>query len=344
MYSAKNILGQIGRYFSVPQLVSVTGKRLLLPFYHVVSDDMLPHIAHLYPYRNVTAFEQDLDFLLEHFAPMHLDELLDGGYHGNLQKPAFHLTFDDGLRECSEVIAPILLRKGIPATFFLNSGFIDNKGLFYRYKVSLIIEHLAHNEISTQEIEALHALMPEGAEKLKDTRVISRLLLSLGYGHQFLINQIAEIFGLDFGLFLKEQKPYMGKKEVQQLLDNGFTIGAHSIDHPKFGDLEIIEQLEQTVESLHYIGEVFKVPYRVFAFPFTDDGIGKKYFEEVYETGHAVMDLSFGTAGLKRDVNPRHLQRVAMEGEFDTAEQAVKAAYAKGWMQQSLGMNRIKRS
>lgn len=340
----QKILGHLGSPFSLPRLISATGKSLLLPFYHVVSNEHLPHLANLYRYRNELEFEQDLDFLLKHFAPIALNRLLDGGFETNhITKPSFHLTFDDGLRECAEVIAPVLLRKGIPATFFVNSGFIDNRGLFYRYKVSLIIEHIRTNELSTTELAALRKALPQGARHLHDAASVIKFLLSLGYEHQFVINQIAEIFELDFGNFLRDQKPYMSKKQVQKLVQSGFTIGAHSIDHPLYSKLEIIEQLEQTVESVHYVSEVYQVPYRVFAFPFTDDGVGRKFFSEAYETGHTLMELSFGTAGLKRDVHPRHLQRVAMEGTYQTAEEAVRGAYINSLLQQATGTNRIKR-
>ncbi|WP_262708643.1 polysaccharide deacetylase family protein [Natronoflexus pectinivorans] len=61
------------------------------------------------------------------------------------RKPAskiFHLTFDDGLSEIYHETIPILEKKGIPATIFLNTGFIDNKKMFYRFKSSLVIESI----------------------------------------------------------------------------------------------------------------------------------------------------------------------------------------------------------
>ena len=56
-----------------------------------------------------------------------------------LPKNAFLLSFDDGLKEVFTTIAPILLKKGVPASFFINPCFIDNNELFYRYKISLLI-------------------------------------------------------------------------------------------------------------------------------------------------------------------------------------------------------------
>ncbi|HYQ58821.1 MAG TPA: polysaccharide deacetylase family protein, partial [Draconibacterium sp.] len=106
---------------------------VFLPFYHVVSNKKLPHILN-YPVINEKEFERELDFYLKYFTPVTLEELVNSSTAGN----CFHISIDDGLKECTEVIAPILYKKGIPATFFVNSGFVDNKNLFHRYKASLL--------------------------------------------------------------------------------------------------------------------------------------------------------------------------------------------------------------
>ena len=121
---------------------AATGK-VLAPFYHAVSDIPMPHIRHLYRVKTVAEFERDLDFLLKHYTPIDFHELPNLLQHKPRSgKPPMLLSFDDGLREFYDPIAPILLRKGIPAICFLNSGFLDNKDLFFRYKASLLIDFL----------------------------------------------------------------------------------------------------------------------------------------------------------------------------------------------------------
>ena len=92
----------------------------LLPLaYHVVSDRHLPHVAHLHPYKDIAAFKADVEFLASNFTPLDpadLPALANGSRV--LKQPAFVLTVDDGLREIQDVIAPILLAKGIPAIFW----------------------------------------------------------------------------------------------------------------------------------------------------------------------------------------------------------------------------------
>ena len=121
-------------------LSAITGTDFIIPFYHVVSDEECPHIKHLYRFKNVKEFIHDIDYLARHYQPIGADALQDvlaGKYKG---KKIMLLTFDDGLRQMYEVVAPILLQKGIPTVFFLNTDFIDNKALMFRYKISLALE------------------------------------------------------------------------------------------------------------------------------------------------------------------------------------------------------------
>src|SRR5687768_8144112 len=122
---------------SVSRMTALTNHNFILPFYHIVSNEECPHIKNLYRVKTTAQFESDLDFLLQHYTAISINELnhvVEGKFKN---KKIFFLSFDDGLREVHDVIAPILLRKGLPATFFLNADFIDNRALMFRYKVSL---------------------------------------------------------------------------------------------------------------------------------------------------------------------------------------------------------------
>ena len=77
------------------------------------------------------------------YKPITLLDLLHSVSTGEpVPRHAFLLTFDDGFREITEIIAPLLLRKGIPATFFLATAFLDNKEMALHNKFSVLIEHI----------------------------------------------------------------------------------------------------------------------------------------------------------------------------------------------------------
>ena len=128
------IAGQVIPSYTLPILQRVARRFVICPYYHVVSDRPLPHITPLYRHRTIQEFQADLDWLLKYYEPIHWSEI---DRYEKEQKPAFCLTFDDGLKEFYTIVAPILEEKGVPCVCFLNSAFVDNKDLMFRYKEAL---------------------------------------------------------------------------------------------------------------------------------------------------------------------------------------------------------------
>jgi len=265
-------------------LTSLTKKKIIVPFYHTVAEQPLPHIKHLYRMKTVEEFLKDLDFLLKHFEAIDVETL----HHYHIQKvvpkkPVFHLTFDDGMKEIYEIVAPILLKKGIPATFFINSGFVDNKALFYRHRESLECEN-------RYALQSLHVTKEDNSKSLVSC-------------HSSLKNKI------EIDEFLEKDMPYLTTEQIIELSNNGFTFGAHSVDHPYYNTISLDEQLRQTRESLDFVSSIINQKLRLFAFPFTDYEVSQQFFNEIEPD----VDLCFGTAGLKNDEIPFNIQRIAGE-------------------------------
>ena len=57
--------------------MSWSGNKLLLPFYHSVTDHTPIHLKHLYSPRSIQEFKKDLDYLLEYYLPISLHELIE---------------------------------------------------------------------------------------------------------------------------------------------------------------------------------------------------------------------------------------------------------------------------
>lgn len=316
------------------------GGRLVAPFYHAVSDRPLPHIRHLYPLKSVRAFEADLDFFLKYYEPVDfhgLQDYLNGHWQGN--KPPLFLSFDDGLREFTDPVAPILLRKGVPAVCFLNSAFLDNKDLFFRYKASLLIEAAQTPAIEKQLLQyaQAHRLMPPGAGSLK------KYLLSIGYAGQSVLDVLAGEAGVDFAGFLARERPYLDTAQVEALARQGFHFGAHSVDHPEYRFLSIEEQLRQTTASVEQICNRFGLGYRLFSFPFTDFGVSERFFRFILME-KKIVSMSFGSAGLKTDQYARHIQRIPMERNESDARAVLSREILYFRMKMPFGKNRIRRT
>jgi peptidoglycan/xylan/chitin deacetylase (PgdA/CDA1 family) len=285
-----------GKLFSLDRLYSIPSP-IFLPFYHIVSDRSL-HYRHNYHYRGISQFEKELELFLKHLKPVSLDYLLS---NPNSTEKVFHLSFDDGLKECAEIIAPILLKKGIPATFFINPDFIDNKALFHRYKASLIFDFL--QEKAEPSMSTIY--------KTYNLDTIS--LLKAHYSLTPVLDEIATLLGIDFNEHLREEQPYMRIEQLEYLSKQGFTIGAHSMNHPEFWKISVDEQYRQIKDSLNWVKNGVNPEISSFSFPFTDDGVSGNTINDLHQ--EKICNLTFGTAGIKYDSIPNHFQRYPVEQE-----------------------------
>jgi peptidoglycan/xylan/chitin deacetylase (PgdA/CDA1 family) len=291
--------------------------RPIFPYCHCVNNTTPLHIRHLYRSRSISNFTDDLEWLLQNYKPVGLDDLRDWLYKGNtLPEKCFHLTVDDGFTECHDIIAPILKKFGIPATFFLCSGFINNQDMFYRHKISVLIE-LFSKCISTNQQSVLEKLFADHGMKYTD---FPQTLMKLNYSQSSVVDAIATALEYDFSEYLMKEKPYLHFEQVEDLVKDGFSIGGHSVDHPHFQHLSLQDQLSQTRDSMAFFSERFSMPCRAFSFPHSDNNVSLEFFRNASK----YVDIFFGTSRMKIDMVKECLQRFSLEDPFLKCSQIVK--------------------
>jgi peptidoglycan/xylan/chitin deacetylase (PgdA/CDA1 family) len=272
-----NFIASAGGFFPMNLLRRGSEFPPFLPFYHIVRNQK-PEYIDSYSIRTVDEFEKELDYLLGFFEPVDLNTILHSP-----DKRKMHLTFDDGLKECYSVIAPILKRKGIPATFFVSPNFVDNRELFHRFKRTILTQR------GIIQSDRNKFFIHDSAH----------------------LDEIASESGISFSEYLGKYLPYMSLGEISSLKTDGFTIGSHSLNHPEFWILSEEEQYNQIEESMIWVVNHFQPEIKAFSFPFTDDGVKSSLFEKLKSNG--VVDVTFGTAGLKYDQVSFNLQRIPVE-------------------------------
>ncbi len=307
---------RIARHLSLPAYIKWSHQHFIAPFYHVVTDESLPHIRNLYQPKTTAEFEKDLDLFLKYYHPVSVGDLPSI----DKKKNCFLLSFDDGLRQFHEVVAPILWRKGIPCICFLNSAFIDNQALFYRFKQSILID-------------ALNRQPQKGLPGVGE-------ILKTSHTEDALLEQWAQLAGIDFNDFLQKERPYMTRNEIRSLAEKGFHFGGHSIDHPLYSTLSLEEQLQQTQESTSIATGISGDTHRYFSFPFTDDGVSMRFFSDIQKD----IQYTFGTAGLKHDTATRNIQRIPMEQGSLTGREVLQNEYAYYLLKTILFKNHINRT
>jgi peptidoglycan/xylan/chitin deacetylase (PgdA/CDA1 family) len=288
-------------------------RRLVAPCYHIVSDAERPHVKHLYPFRDVRRFAQEVDFLLRRFKPVSLAEVTNWARgRAVLPRNAFHLSFDDGFREMSEIVAAVCRGKGVPVTFFLTTRFLDNKLLGFRHKASLLLQAFT----SLSETRALSIV--EEASRGRDLRCdqgLRNFVLSVRHKDSPVLDEMARLLGLDFESYLRVERPYLTCDQVRKLLRDGFSIGAHSLDHPRYAELDLEQQIQQTSGSIEFLEQNFGVKERAFAFPFVSDGVSETFFHSVFS--RQICDVVFCIGGIPAKHQWPLVQRFGVERATD---------------------------
>ena len=314
----------------LPLLIRLSGQHCVFPFYHTVAEQQPPHLAHVYRVRTPKEFEQDMDLLLKEFEPVSLGDYLSRP-DKDKGKTTMVLSFDDGLKECHTHIAPLLKKKGIPAVFFLNNSFIDNKGLFYRYKASLLVHRVKEDSKARKQTSEILKIKDEQLEKF---------LMMIGFNQRDLIDALAEKAGLDFAKYLNQSPVYLNSNEVEDLIKWGFEIGGHSTEHMDFTLLNDSEMVLQIKESIDDLQNRFGLGSRYFSFPFTSNGVPLQVIESVLDEG--IAEVLMGTAGLKNTGRRGFIQRIPMEDFRMPAEDALKTEYLYYLLKKPLGRNRLR--
>lgn len=124
---------QLRKLAPVPNTVSI------LTYHHVAAEDPA------YPYDPGVAdagpeqFRRQMEILARYGTPIGVDELVRALEGAALPKNPVMVTFDDGYRSCHDVALPILRAVGMRATFFVASGYITDRKLYWWERIAIIL-------------------------------------------------------------------------------------------------------------------------------------------------------------------------------------------------------------
>jgi len=318
-----------------------SGINVISPFHHLVSDEPVPWIDKLYGYKNSRQFEADLDWLLRNLRPLSLEQVAEQAQSGRpFQEKGFLICFDDGLRQVYETAAPILLRKGVPAAFFLNPDFVDNRSIFHNFKKALILDRFDRMTITPGLLKTAGNIL--GIDAATPERLRTGIV-AINYLTRQSLDTLAPFFDLDFERFRLEQRPFMDQDQIRQLIAQGFSVGAHSMDHPLYSLVPLEEQLRQTRESTAWVQEHFSPRFRTFAFPHVDTGVSKAFFDELVAPDTPEMDLILGNTTAMLEPNPRVVHRFIGENPDIPIDRMVKTVLSYNVARTALGKQYIRR-
>lgn len=295
--------GKLGRW--VASLFSPAGKRgrLVVFCYHQV-------LAEKDPFRpgepTLEEFEADIERMAAWFNVMSLPEASKALENGTLPPRAACITFDDGYLNNYELAAPALAARGLPATFFITSGAVE-QGVMWN---DLIIDGVAARS-GEPTLTALGERKPAIADNATPRELAQSIIDAIKYLPLDERWVIAEQFYQDNAGHELPRK-MMQAEQVASLAKQGFDVGAHTVSHPILAKLEDDDARREIDESVRWVTEVTGQVPKSFAYPNGRPGVDFKavHATQAREAGCAVAVTTQWAIGTSKIADSFHIPRV----------------------------------
>jgi peptidoglycan/xylan/chitin deacetylase (PgdA/CDA1 family) len=211
---------------------------------------------------DAAAFESRMVWVKRWFNVIPLGEAIEGLRGKALPERPLAVTFDDGYADNAKLAAPVLLRLGIPATFFIATGFLDGGRMW--------------NDTIIEAVRAARGpvldLAPIGLGEHSITAAAGRraaiddLLAALKHlpleERDAKASRVAEIAGAGPPTDLM-----MRSEEVRRLHAQGMTIGAHTVNHPVLTRIADDAARAEIDLGRRRLEDITGAPVRLFAYP-----------------------------------------------------------------------------
>ncbi|MEO8132704.1 MAG: polysaccharide deacetylase family protein [Betaproteobacteria bacterium] len=253
--------------------------RLAVLMFHRVTaapDPILPDVMDAF------TFERHMAFIKREFNVLPLGEACARHAKRSLPARAACITFDDGYADNEQIALPILKRVGVPATFFVATGFLDGSTMFN----DGVIEVVRTAPDGVHDLGALglpaYALGDTASRLAAIDSLIKLLKYRVADERGMLVARLADAMG-----GVSPKNLMMHPAQVRRLRDQGMEIGGHTVNHPILMGLDEQEARTEIVDGKHLLEEITGAQVTLFAYPNGKPGkdYGPQHVRLVREAG-----------------------------------------------------------
>ena len=229
-------LGHWGGY-RLAQSLTARQPRMLM-YHRFTSAQSDPRVAGV----SAESFEQQVAHIARHHHPMTVTEMIRGCFEGKeLPKHAIAITVDDGYEDFYQIAWPILKRHKVPATFYVTTGFVDEKLWLWPDQLTWILGSVSESTSSvtpfTQGKETLvPPSSPEDQQQLFG-RLVSHLLRIPDEKKHAFLHELAEHWQLS----IPEKAPHWARpvswSQLAEMQAQGLEVGGHTVTHPSLSQV-----------------------------------------------------------------------------------------------------------
>jgi peptidoglycan/xylan/chitin deacetylase (PgdA/CDA1 family) len=268
-------------------------------------------------------FDRQIAFVRRWFNPLTIDDLLD---HVSGTRPLppnpLLITFDDGYRDNHDVALPILLRHGVPATFFVATDFVERRRPFWWDLVTRILKCSPRERIVLEYPEpaewpleggpAREAAVARALRVIKDTYWLDldRFLAELQRAAGVALGAVEERRMAD--------ETVMTWDHVSALRRAGMGVQSHTRTHRVLQTLDPAQLADELHGSRRAIEEVLGEPVRAISYPIGKPLRGVPNVREAVRTAGYELGFSNGTGvNSAGRLDPFDVKRMSLDASLD---------------------------
>ena len=302
-------MDRLGINFCLRRLNFWTG--LIVLNYHRIGSPL----GSLFDHNLWSATQEDFDQQVR-FAKKNFDVISINDVEEALTKPkqrSVLFTFDDGYLDNYELAFPVLKSHNVPGTFFITSGFLDNRIPAWWDEIAWMVKTSLKHSIPASEWT-----MHEIPLDMKAVDRLNGIYYALpNEKTPAYLEYLAEVTGSGRCSQSQGDHCWMTWDMAREMVAGGMEIGAHTVNHPILARLSEADQLKEVQRSKARIEKELNLKVNTFSYP-----VGRpNCFDEGTRRSLESCDIQFGFS-YYGDYNPTgdfdrfDIRRYAVESEL----------------------------
>jgi peptidoglycan/xylan/chitin deacetylase (PgdA/CDA1 family) len=259
--------GALGAVMQVRKFAPVPPRIGILTYHHVAAHDPAypydPGVADASP----AQFRRQMEMLARWGTPIGIDDLVRAVEGTPLPKNPVMVTFDDGYRSCHDVALPILRAVGMRAAFFVPTGYITERKIFWWERIALTLSS-ARREKATLEYPKPFEIERKNP---KAHRVLTDIIKNTaGLDVQRFLDGLCAAFGVEWNPEIEAQHAealVMSWDQVRALTRAGMDVESHTRWHRVLQTLSDDELRDELTGSREELEAQLGRPVRAIAYP-----------------------------------------------------------------------------
>jgi peptidoglycan/xylan/chitin deacetylase (PgdA/CDA1 family) len=250
---------------------------------------------------SVDAFEAGLAWIARRFKVVHLHEIVQAMAEGRSSgESELALTFDDGLHNQFEFAYPVLKRLGLPATFFVCPGLIENRHWLWNQEARSRLSSMTPSQRAAHARDCGAAA--DDVESLVDR--MKRLPLAQRLEEEEQLRTRTPDFQMSDDAHRRFDP--LSWNDIERLDQSLITIGSHTMSHPILPTLDDAALASELADSRRMLEQRLNRKVDLFCYP--NGANDARVRDAVARVYRAAVTTEYGFARPKAD--PHRLPRI----------------------------------